>query len=317
MKKLSLLFILCMLPMLALAQTDSAASPSNPCSSGSGLFVIPASWDFPAIGKDFSEDKVFTLCNDRSNNITITSIQAAPNPPFRVIASLTTCPAPGVLQSGTHCDITVQFDASLAGQHQGALTIECSGAGACPITVPLSGTAEANVTLAPRSFNFGSWAIGTTSPAEAFQLTNNEPVPLHIHAIQTDPAAIFFVVGGSGECRTSQPVQPGASCNIYVEFSPDETGQASGSLTVTTDSLDGTPPPVSLSGTGTPACNGPDCCPPTGCCPPPCCPPPSGKVSGDICPPTGSLLPKGELSPLQEGPLSAYLHPAPGAFLNN
>ena len=125
------------------------------------------------------------------------------------------------------------------------------------------------------------------------------------------------LVGGSGECRTSQPVQPGASCNIYVEFSPDETGQASGSLTVTTDSLDGTPPPVSLSGTGTPACNGPDCCPPTGCCPPPCCPPPSGKVSGDICPPTGSLLPKGELSPLQEGPLSAYLHPAPGAFLNN
>ena len=145
--------------------------------------------------------------------------------------------------------------------------------------------------LGSRSFNFGSWAIGTTSPAEAFELTNNEPVPLHIHAIQTDPAAIFFVVGGSGECRTSQPVQPGASCNIYVEFSPDETGQASGSLTVTTDSLDGTPPPVSLSGTGTPACNGPDCVLPLVAALP-VLPPPSGKVSGDICPPTGSSSPR-------------------------
>lgn len=316
MKKLSLLFILCVLPVLAFAQADPSAPPSNPCLNGSGLFVNPASWNFPVIGKDFSEDKVFTLCNDRSNNVTITSIQAAPYPPFKVIASLTTCPDPGVLQSNTHCDITVQFDAGLAGQHQGALTIECSGAGACPISVPLTGTAEPDVTLTPRSFNFGSWPIGTTSPAEAFTLTNNEPIPLHINAIQTDPAAIFFVVEGSDACRTSQPVQPGASCYIYVEFSPDETGLANGSLQVTTDSQDGTPPNAALSGTGTPICNGSDCCPPSGCCPPPCCPPP-GKVQGDFtCPPTGAVLP-GDLNPLPGGPLSAYLHPAAGAILNN
>ncbi len=304
MKKLSLLFILCMLPMLAFAQTDSTLPPANPCLTGSGVYVIPASWNFATIARDFSEDKVFVLCNDRSNNITITSISAAPYPPFKVIASLTTCPDPGVLPSGdTPCDITVQFDAGEAGQHLGALTIECSGAPACPITVALSGTAEADVTLNPRTFDFGSVQVGNTSAAEAFTLTNNEPEPLHITAIETDPDGIFPVEDGSNKCKTTQPVPAGGSCYVWAAFSPDEVGPASGTLQVTTDSPDGQPATVSLTGTGTPRC------PPIGCCPPPCCPP--GNPSGDIIcnpPPQGAALPSGAVTPFAAEPLTAYLH---------
>ena len=105
MKRLSLLLILCMLSMLAFAQTGSAPA----CDGGSGLFVNPASWAYPTIARDFSEDKVFVLCNDRSNNITITSISAAPTPPLNVVTSLDTCPDPGTLVAGHSCDITVRF----------------------------------------------------------------------------------------------------------------------------------------------------------------------------------------------------------------
>jgi hypothetical protein len=315
MKKLSLLFILCMLPMLALAQTDSAASPSNACSSGSGVFVNPASWNFPTIARHFSEQKQFVLCNNRSNNISITSIATAPSPLFAVLVVGTTCPDPGTVPANGQCAITVEFDPDASGNHLGTLTIGCNGAPACPITVPLSGTAEDDVTLTPRSFDFGSQPEGTTSPAHQFTVTNNEPIPLNITAIQTDPSAIFPVESGNGKCKTTQPVPAGSSCYVYVAFSPDEIGPASGYLQVETDSHDGTPPNATLSGTG--LCNGQDCCPPEGCCPPPCCPPSSGKVSGDICPPTGALLPGGDLSPLPEGPLRAYLNPAPEAILNN
>jgi len=313
MKKLSLLFILCMAPVLAFAQTGSAPA----CDGGSGLFVNPASWAYPTIARDFSEDKVFVLCNDRSNNITITSISAAPTPPFNVVTTLDTCPDPGTLVAGHSCDITVRFDASATGQHQGALTIECSGAPACPITVPLSGTAEDDVTLTPRSFDFGSWPEGTTSPAQQFTVTNNEPIALNITAIETDPSAIFPVESGNGKCKTTQPVPAGSSCYVYVAFSPDETGPASGYLQVETDSHDGTPPNATLSGFG--LCYGQDCCPPEGCCPPPCCPPSHGNVSGAICspPPTGAVLPRGALNPLPGEPLRAYLYPTAEANLNN
>ncbi len=307
MKKLCLLLVLSMLPMLALAQTDSA-SPSSACSSGSGLFFNPPTWNFPTIARHFSEEKQFVLCNDRSNNVTITSIATSPSPLFAVLAVGTNCPGSGTLPSNSQCTITVEFDPVAAGNHLGTLTVECTGAPACPISVPLSGTAEDDATLTPRSFNFGSWPKGTTSPAEPFTLTNNEPIPLNIISISTDPSAIFPVEGGSDKCKTTQPVPAGGSCYINVAFSPDEVGQASGYLQVLTDSRDGTPPNVTLSGTG--ICLPTECCPPEGCCPPPCCPP-SGKASGDICPPHGAL------TPLPGEPLSAYLHPALEAILNN
>jgi len=297
-KKLSLLLILSMVPMLAFAQTDLTVPPSNPCLNGSGVYVSPPTWTFPPISRDFAEQKVFVLCNDRSDNITITSISAAPNPPFKVLASLTTCPDPGVLPPDTSCDITVQFDAGESGQHLGALTIQCDGAPACPIIVSLTGTAEADVTLTPTSFDFGSCVVGTTCPAHAFQLMNYEPEPLNIIAIQTDPSAIFPLEDGSDKCKTTQPVQPGASCYVYVAFSPDEPGQVSGTLQVTTDSPDGQPPPVSLSGIGIPVCL------------PPCCPS-QGNVSGDIvCPPPtqGAAFPSGAVTPFAAEPLRAYLH---------
>lgn len=270
MKRLTLLLILSMIPMLAFAQADPSAPPPNPCLNGSGLFVSPASWNFPTIARHFAEQKLFVLCNDRSNNIAITGITTNPSPVFAVLGVGTTCPDPGTLPSNSSCDINVEFDPDQPGNHAGTLTIECSGAPACPITVDLSGTAEDDATLLPRTWNFGSVDVGQTSAVKQFTVTNNEPISLNITAIQTDPSAIFPVEGGSNKCKTTQPVPAGGSCYVYVEFQPDAPGPATGTLQVLTDSRDGTPPNATLSGFGIHICQGDGCCPPGDCCPPLC-----------------------------------------------
>ena len=308
MKKLSLLFVLCMVSMLAFAQNQSPnylGSRSDEVPPGD-VTLAPASWDYGQVAVDFAYDKVFTLTNTRNNSITITGIVASPTPPFSVTHTTCQVTLPG---NGGSCFITVQVDARSPGLKSGTLTVDCTGAPACPFTSTLTATAMHDVTLAPTSCNFGEVKVGDQSAPCVITLKNQEPVSLTIDSIVAAPDPPYSIL--TKTCRST--LLANSSCTITVVFTPEREGAADGTLTVTDNSPDGTPPPVSLSGTGWQ-------CPPEGCCPPTCCPSPQGQASGEIIcnpPPTGALLPKGELGPLQGEPLSAYLHPAPGAILNN
>lgn len=262
MKKLILLLILSVAPMLAFAQSDSLAPAPAPCPDN-GVTLNPSNWNYGTLARDFNYDKVFNICNESSSNLRITGFQANPTPPFSVIGN--TCPAN--LPAGSHCTITVQAVVGTVGQKSGSLTVECN-AEACPLSSNLGATGEKDVTLGPPSWNFGGVWVGQVSAPATFTLTNNEPVALHITNIQTEPQDVFEVLQQPGSCKTTHAVPAGASCNIYVEFRPIEPGPVEGTLTVTDDSRDGTPGAVSLSGTGIYIR-----CPPDGCghCPPSGC----------------------------------------------
>lgn len=322
MKKLSLLFILCMASMLAFAQNQTPnylgdgvsandaqptgsqelASDDNlpPC-SGDDLTLTPQHYNFGEAPDDFPSYGGFTLCNGRSNSVTISSITTTPNPPFSVFG--TTCHL--TLGAGDSCTITVEFDPGTPDNFNGTLTVECS-APSCPKTSTLTGSGEADVTLTPTSCSFGNVQVGNQSAPCVITLKNQEPVRLTIDSITVEPP--FSIV--SKTCGSTVPAN--SSCNISVVFTPDADGYVGGLLTVRDNSPDGTPPPVMLGGTGT-GCVGDNCCPPAGCCPP------QGTLSGDICTPpsTGAALPRGAVNPLPGEPLRAYLHPAPEAILNN
>jgi len=97
--------------------------------------------------------------------------------------------------------------------------------------------------LSPTSKDFGSVAIGFTSPAQVFNWTNNSSFPAQIGGA--------FVNGdfniASNNCSS---VQPGASCQIAVTFTPSALGARSGVLIV--QSAGGNSVTAALSGTGTP-----------------------------------------------------------------
>ena len=97
-------------------------------------------------------------------------------------------------------------------------------------------------TLTPGTADFGSVAVGFTSPVQAFTWTNNS----------TFTASVTLLTG-SGDFsipnNNCQGVLGGASCTINVAFSPTVLGPRTGTLTVGSN---GTTLTSSLTGTGVP-----------------------------------------------------------------
>ena len=98
-------------------------------------------------------------------------------------------------------------------------------------------------TLDPTSKDFGSWAVGFTSPAQVFTWKNNSSFPAQVSAV--------FVNGdfniASNNCSN---VPSGSSCQVAVTFTPTSLGARTGLLTV--QSSGGSSQTAALSGTGTP-----------------------------------------------------------------
>lgn len=98
-------------------------------------------------------------------------------------------------------------------------------------------------TLTPAKPTYGEQAIGTTSPAKTFTLTNYEGITLTGISISTTGD---YAISGT-TCSTSLAV--GAKCTIDATFTPTQTGTRTGQLSVSDSSI--TSPQVSmLSGVG-------------------------------------------------------------------
>ncbi len=97
-------------------------------------------------------------------------------------------------------------------------------------------------TLNPTSQDFGSEAVGYTSPTQTFTWTNNSSFTYQISGAAA--SGDFSVV--SNNCGS---VAGGASCQIVVNFTPTALGARSGTLTVSSSSNQLS---ANLTGTGTP-----------------------------------------------------------------
>jgi hypothetical protein len=103
------------------------------------------------------------------------------------------------------------------------------------------------VKVSPLSINFGSQAVGTTSPAVPVTLSNKRNVTLNISAIQVTGANAGDFAQ-TNNCGNSLPA--GESCKIKVTFTPTAQGARSADLSITDDG-GGSPQIVPLAGTGT------------------------------------------------------------------
>jgi len=183
-----------------------------------------------------STDKTITLTNTGTiplvfNNVTISGDFAV---------SKSTCGAS--LAVGMKCKISVAFTPTQLGTLTGTLTISDNAANS-PQTVALSGSGVLPVTLTPASASYPKRAVGSTSPAKTFTLTNNQTVSLDNIAMQTTGD---FAVSAT-TCASSLPAK--GKCKISVTFTPQATGARTGQLSVS-DSADNSPQTANLSGIG-------------------------------------------------------------------
>ncbi|HWO29908.1 MAG TPA: choice-of-anchor D domain-containing protein [Candidatus Acidoferrum sp.] len=110
--------------------------------------------------------------------------------------------------------------------------------------VPLSGTGIEPATLTPASHNYGRQAVGTTSAAKTFTLSNKQKITLTNIAISTKGD---FAVAAT-TCATS--LAAGETCTINVTFTPTQAGTRTGQLRVSDTAKNG-PQTSTLMGTGT------------------------------------------------------------------
>ena len=147
-----------------------------------------------------------------------------------------------VLDPGQWCKVSVTFTPTVLGNLAGTLTFT-DNASDSPQTVALSGTGVEPATLTPASVTFSKQAVGTTSAAKTFTLTNRQTVTLTGIAISvTGDFAISATT-----CSTSLAAKK--NCKISVTFTPTQTGTRTGQLTVS-DSASNNPQVSGLTGTG-------------------------------------------------------------------
>jgi hypothetical protein len=274
MKKLTLLFILCMLPVLTFAQTDSSTDSTDQ-STGQTLVtngcvgLTPNGQSFGNHPVDFpSASKPFYLTNSCSVNIIVTNITANGQ------SFMQTNDCIGTLPPNQFCEIDAVFDPISTGEKNQTLVILYHKPGGQPLQISgtLSGTGIHDVTFDPTSCDFGAVTVGEVNYCPV-TIQNQEPQPLTIDRCHVSPVPPFSQ-------ETSCPMSlakkgnNGDSVDITLEFRPYAVGVYSGQFAVTTNSPEeqgnGNPYEVPLSGVGTPVCRPPVCC----------------NGSGLICPPT-------------------------------
>ena len=213
------------------------------------VLVSPASLTFAAqfIGTT-SAPQTVTVTNEQISSLSIPTVTiSGANPSdFAVVNS---CPiAPSTLGSGVPCTLAVTFTPTISGTRTATLNIHDNAPGGSQ-TVPLTGTANAPVTLSTGLINNFTAPVGATSPYQTITITNNNTgAPLHINVLQL--SGDFQQTSTS--CGNTLPyaLASGASCNVTVSFAPTISGTRTGQLQVFDDA--GTSPQVvNLSGVGT------------------------------------------------------------------
>ena len=111
----------------------------------------------------------------------------------------------------------------------GVVAVPGGGASA---TLSGTGLTPANLTIAAASKDFGTHATGTTSPAQAFTVTNTGAVPSGTIATSVTGADAAQFTKSADNCN-GQTLAAGASCTVNGAFAPSTTGAKSASLQAT------------------------------------------------------------------------------------
>jgi len=104
-------------------------------------------------------------------------------------------------------------------------------------------TSNPPVTLSPEGLFFGAYAIGVTSPTQAFTLTNKQSVALNISAIT--PSGDFAQTNTCGSSVAAQ-----GTCTFTVSFTPTAQGTRTGQIVISDDAAGSAQQVTNLTGTG-------------------------------------------------------------------
>lgn len=274
MKKLFLLLIVGMLPLLTFAQSDFSTSSTDQNAaqilvSNGCVTLTPGTHNFGTQPVDFPSAPEPFYLQDGCN---VSLIDISINAEGQAFSQTNNCGT--TLPSGHFCTISVVFDPQSKGERSQNLVINYFKQGnpnPLQISAGLTGDGIDDVTFDPTSCSFGYVRVGQESFCTV-TIQNQEPQRLTINRCQVSPIPPFSQDTGC-PISLAKKGNNGDSVNILLDFRPDREGPASGTFAVTTNSpqeeQSGNPYTVILTGVGLPVCPPPMCCGGSGPCPPP------------------------------------------------
>jgi Abnormal spindle-like microcephaly-assoc'd, ASPM-SPD-2-Hydin len=208
-------------------------------SVGPTVTVSPSSltWGTVIIGAT-SPGKAVTVTNTGTSTLSISSIATSGD----FAQGTSTKPCGATLAAKQNCKIEVVFTPTALGTRTGTLTVT-DNAGSSPQTVSLSGVGGVQDKLTPVAATFAKTAVGKSSVAKTFTLTNLQAVALT--GISVSTTGEFSV--SATTCSSSLAAK--STCTISVVFTPTQTGLTTGTLQVS-DSAANSPLTSTLTGTG-------------------------------------------------------------------
>jgi hypothetical protein len=195
----------------------------------------------------------FYVYNVGNSNLTLNSVSiVGTNAADYSIPPSSTCSAGTVVTPGSSCYTYVVFTPSSVGNRVASVQISDTATGS-PHTVTLTGIGQSstnNLNLNTDGLAFGQVVEYASSSPSYFYIYNVSTNPVAITNLQiTGTNASDFSIY-QNECPTSPAtIAAGGSCYIYLQFTPTTVGQENAALQIT-DSADGSPQSVQLSGTG-------------------------------------------------------------------
>ncbi len=221
-----------------------ALSASGTGSSNSPLSLSKTSLTFKkTVAGGTSPSQSVTVTNTSGSAVTMGAITASSD-----YSETNTCPASGsTLGAGANCTVAISFAPQYVGKINGSVAIAYTGNNS-PQFVNVSGSSEAQLTLAPAKLSFPTQAVGSTSAAKPVKVTNNSASSITLSSV-TPSGDYQIQLSGTTCSLTGGSLAPGKSCTLEIQFSPTIAGTVTGSMTI---SNTGSPNPllIPLSGSG-------------------------------------------------------------------
>jgi len=228
----------------SVADTSKSASANVTVSlSPPAIAVSPTSLAFNSIPATTTSSQAVVITNTGGSPLAISQATVTGAGVFTVAAPV----FPFTLNAGQSGPVTIQFAPQAAGTFSGSLAL-VSNASNTLAAIPVSGTATtaptALLSVSPTSLLFGNVLVGSTSTKTA-TLSNTGNSQVTVFSASTT---------GAGFTATGQTfpftITPGANRSVSVQFVPQASGAANGSVSFTSNATN-SPATVSVSGTGT------------------------------------------------------------------
>jgi len=222
--------------------SNTSNSPISVSLTGTGIqpqiSSTPSTVSFGSVAIGSNSTQTISLNNPGTANLTISQASVSGTG-----FSMTGLSVPITITPGTSKTFSAEFAPNSTGSASGSISLT-SNAPTSPTTIPLSGTgatATFVLTAAPTSLSFGNVAVGSTSSQNA-TLTNTGNSSVTISQVTVSGSG--YSVSGVASNTT---LTAGQSVTLTVSLTPTSTGNATGSVTITSNASN-SPTTITLTG---------------------------------------------------------------------